>query len=78
VERSAALSEELGLGFPLLADDDHATIRAYGVEDGQNGVAWPSIYVVARDGTVAWRSHAETYKVREAPVAILAALDALP
>ncbi len=63
--------------FPLLSDPDRAVIRAFGVEDAENGVAWPAIYVVGRDGRVRWRSLAETYKKRAAASAIVEALDAL-
>jgi len=49
-------------------------IRAYGVEDAENGIAWPSIFIVGRDGRVKWRSLAETYPVRPAPEVVLEAL----
>jgi alkyl hydroperoxide reductase subunit AhpC len=52
--------------------------RAYGVEDAENRISWPSLFVVGRDGNVSWRSIAQTYKVRAAPAQILQALDALP
>lgn len=77
VARSGVLAEELDLPFALLADQDRAAIRVYGVEDGDNSIAWPSIYVVAQDGSIAWSDHAESYRVREAPAIILAAIDAL-
>jgi len=64
--------------FALLSDEQRAVTRAYGVEDAENGVSWPSIFVVGRDGKVAWRSVAQTYKVRTAPAQILQELDALP
>jgi len=75
---SAALAAERGLSFPLLSDRRLSTIRAYGVEDAENGIAWPAIFVVGRDGRIAWRSLSQTYKVRAAPEEILRALDALP
>jgi hypothetical protein len=53
-------------------------IRAYVVEDAENRISWPSLFVVGRDGNVSWRSIAQTYKVRAAPAQILQALDALP
>jgi hypothetical protein len=52
--------------------------RAYGVEDAENRISWPSLLVVGRDGNVSWRSIAQTYKVRAAPAQILQALYALP
>lgn len=58
----------------MLSDEERKVIRAFGIEDGENGIAWPAIYVISREGRVAWRSLSETYKEREAPAAILAAL----
>ncbi len=75
---SAELAKKLGVTFPLLSDEQRAVTRAYGVEDAENGVSWPSIFVVDRNGKVAWRSVAQTYKVRAAPAQTLQALDALP
>ena len=51
-------------------------IRAYGVEDQENGIAWPAIFIVGRDGKVRWRSLAETFKVRPTSEVVLEALDA--
>lgn len=42
-ELSHALAERLGVTFPLLSDEDLSAIRAYGVEDAENGVAWRSL-----------------------------------
>jgi len=75
---SAALAAERGFTFPLLSDRRLSTMRAYGVEDADNGIAWPAIFIVGRDGRIAWRSLSETYKARAAPEEILRALDALP
>jgi len=44
------------------------------VEDPENQIAWPAIFVVARDGKVRWRSLAEVYKVRPAVEVVLEAL----
>jgi hypothetical protein len=35
-------------------------IRAYVVEDAENRISWPSLFVVGRDGNVSWRSIAQT------------------
>ena len=64
--------------FPVLSDEQRAATRAYGVEDAENRISWPSLFVVGRDGNVSWRSIAHTYKVRAAPAQILQSLDALP
>ncbi len=76
-ELSHALAERLGVTFPLLSDEDLSAIRAYGVEDAENGVAWPAIFIVGRDGRVAWRSLAETYRERTASRVVLEALDGI-
>jgi len=76
LERSKALAEKLGVTFPLLSDRKREAIRAYGVEDQENGIAWPAIFIVGRDGNVRWRSLAETFKVRPTSEVVLEALDA--
>lgn len=74
-ETSAALAKKLGVTFPLLSDEARTAIRAYGVEDAENGIAWPAIFVVGEDGKIAWRQISQTYKLRALPRQIL---DALP
>jgi peroxiredoxin len=73
-ERSRALAGKLGLPYPLLSDVDLTVTRAFGLEDVENGISWPALYVVTPDGTVRWRSLSETYKERAAPDLILQAL----
>ena len=65
---------KLGVTFPLLSDVDRSTIRAYGVEDEENRIAWPAIFIVAPDGMIRWRDLAETYKERPTSEVILQAL----
>lgn len=63
------------LTFPLLSDPDRKIMKAYGVEDPETELAWPSIYIVdAPDGKVAWRWAADIYKDRIAAADVLAAL----
>ncbi len=69
------MANELGIVFPILSDPDLSVIRRYGVEDEQNGIAWPAIFIVDRDGRVAWRSLTAIYKVRPASDVVLQALD---
>ena len=71
---SAALASKLGITFPLLSDESRATIRAYGVEDAENGIAWPAIFIVDKQGKIVWRALAETYKLRAGLKQILEAL----
>lgn len=47
------------------------TIRAYGVDDEENGIAWPAIFVVGKDGKVVWRDVTSDYKVRPATAEVL-------
>jgi glutaredoxin-dependent peroxiredoxin len=75
-EKSNQLAVKLGITFPLLSDVNRSAIRAYGVEDAENGIAWPAIFIVAPDGTIRWRSLAETYKERPTSEVILDALTA--
>jgi peroxiredoxin len=71
---SADLAKKLGITFPLLSDTSRATIRAFGVEDGENGISWPAIFIVDKKGKIDWRSLAQTYKIRAMSEQILAAL----
>lgn len=63
-ERARALAEGLHLTFPLLADPTLGVIRSFGVEDVENGIAWPAVFVIGRDAKIVWRAAAETYKRR--------------
>jgi peroxiredoxin len=74
-EKSRALAQKLGLQFPLLSDPGREVIRGFGVEDAENGIAWPAIFILDADRRVAWRSLAETFKVRPASAVVLQALD---
>jgi peroxiredoxin len=74
VERNRALADELGLDFPILADPDRAVIRAYGVDDPENRIAWPAIFVIGRDGTIVDRDLAVDYRVRPQVAAIIEAI----
>ena len=64
VPAGRALTDKLGLGFPILSDPKATAIRAFGVYDEDTEIAWPSIFVVAKDGTVVKRWLADTYKER--------------
>jgi peroxiredoxin len=53
-----AFAQSLGLGFPLLADDEPpgAVARAYGVLDPDSGRSRRAVFVVDRSGVVRWRT----------------------
>ena len=57
-ERSRALTQQLGLAFPLLCDPSRAAVRAFAVfnEREKGGIAYPSTFVLDRDRTVRFRS----------------------
>lgn len=66
VAAGRALTDKLGLGFPILSDHKAEAIRAFGVFDEDTEIAWPSIFVVGKDGTVLKRWLADTYSQRVA------------
>jgi thioredoxin-dependent peroxiredoxin len=68
-ERNRKLAERFELTYPLLADPDRAVIKGYGVDDAQNEIAWPAVFIIAKDGRVAWRALSETYLYRDRPLA---------
>jgi len=70
----AELAKKLGVTFPLLSDESRATIRAFGVQDLENDISWPAIFIVDKTGKILWRSLAQTYKIRAMPKQILEAL----
>jgi peroxiredoxin len=76
VAKSKDLAQSLGLSFPLLSDPDLAVIRAYGVADESNEIAWPSEFLVDRDGTIRWRATAESVGTRPSVADVLRAYDA--
>ena len=52
--------------FPLLSDEGRTTIRAYGIEDAENGISWPAIFIVDKAGKVVWRTRANLPDSRHA------------
>lgn len=54
-----AFAEKLGIDFPLLSDWEGTTCAAYGVRyeswKGHEGLAKRSVFVIDRDGTIAYR-----------------------
>lgn len=70
------LSSKIAVDFPLLADTDRAVIKQYGVEDGENEIAWPALFVIDKSGKIARRIMLETYKERPTKDALIDALDA--
>ena len=55
VVRLRKLAEEIPtLAFPLLADEQSSTAKAYGAFDVSRGVVSPVTYVVDRSGKIVW------------------------
>jgi peroxiredoxin len=71
------------LNFPLLSDPGHRVIDAYGVRnpaydnDKNAGTPHPAVYVIDKDGKVAWVKVESDYKNRPGNAEIRAALDKL-
>jgi len=77
-------SDERGeINFPLLSDPDHRTIDAYGLHDpaydGDKfaGIPHPAVYVIGKNGIVAWAKVESNYRERPRNEEIRAALDSL-
>jgi len=56
---SSKLAADLGLHFPLLSDPDLRVASAYGVAMKGRDIAVPSVFVVRRDRTIAWKKIGE-------------------
>ncbi len=72
-----------GIEYPLLADPDLAVIDAYGVRhpDGVGegrDIARPAIFLIDRQGRIAWRQLTDNYRIRVRPGQILEELAAIP
>ena len=71
------------VNFPILSDPDHKIIDAYGLHDpaydGQKveGIPHPAVYVIDRQGKVAWAKIESDYKQRPTNEEIRAALGRL-
>jgi peroxiredoxin len=71
------------INFPLLSDPDHKTIDAYGLHDPaydggkSEGIPHPAVYVIDKNGVVAWTKVESNYRERPTNDEIRAALDSL-
>ena len=58
------------VNFPMLSDTDHRVIDAYGIRDpaynGQKfeGIPHATVYIIDKDGRIAWTKVETDYKVR--------------
>lgn len=76
MDKSKKLSDALALSFPLLSDPGLMVTKKYGVADEENGTAWPAVFIIRKDGHVAWRAISETYKERPLAEELLSQLKA--
>jgi peroxiredoxin len=82
-ENKIAADGRGAIGFPLLSDPDHRVIDGYGLRDPAytaqkfDGVPYPTVYVIDKDGRVAWAKVSQDYRQRASNPEIRAALDSL-
>lgn len=72
MEQARAVVEQQDLPFPVLADDDRAVTRAYGLLDQDHDwidadISIPAQILVGTDGTVKWRHVSRFIQDRLAP-----------
>ena len=71
------------INFPLLSDPEHKSVDEYGLRDpayeGQKvfGIPHPAVYVIDKQGKVAWSKIESNYRERPTNHEIRAALNAL-
>lgn len=68
---SSKLAADLGLHFPLLSDADLHAASAYGVAMQGRDIAVPSVFVVRRDRTIAWKKVGEDVTDRPSAAEVL-------
>jgi peroxiredoxin len=82
-EKKIAADGKGGIPFPLLSDPEHRVIDAYGLRDPAytkqqfDGVPYPTVYVIDKEGRVAWSQVNHDYKQRASNQEIRAALNSL-
>ena len=76
-EDSAKMKSELGLGFPLLSDEDEQVIKRYGLfhSGGKNGadISRPAVLLLDGQGIIRWAMFTDNVRVRAHPDALLEA-----
>ncbi len=75
-EPGKLLASKLGLAFPIVSDPKATALEAFGVFDTETEIAWPSIFVISRDGKIVHRWLADTFSERVVTADVLKALDA--
>lgn len=74
---NTAFAERLGLSFPLLSDFKRTTSAAYGVLDEERGFSERALFVIDRDGRLAYRDVSPVLSEIPDNEALIAALESL-
>lgn len=81
-QRNRRAAAAWGVDFPLLSDPAAQVIREYGVLHQAGGpggdIARPAVFVLDRQGRIAWRELTDNWRVRVRPERILDELGRLP
>ena len=78
VRRIARFTEEFGITFPILADEDSAVIRRYGIlntlidlDEDRYGIPFPGTYLTDTTGRIVQKFFNQHYRIRESAAHIL-------
>jgi peroxiredoxin len=74
---NTAFAERLGLSFPLLSDFKRAASAAYGVLNEERGFSERALFVIDRDGRLAYRDVSPTLAEIPDNEALITALESL-
>lgn len=80
-ERNREVMDNAKLAFPILADESRAATRAFGVLHARGSpsgtdIPVPSMFLIDRDGVIAWERIAEAVQDRPDPREVIAAIRA--
>lgn len=82
-DENQRLAESAGIEFALLSDPAAKVVTAFGLlhrgasmEGGD--IARPAVFIIDRQGKVAWRSLTDNWRVRVRPETIVSELEKLP
>jgi len=56
IEKSTITKEEFDIHFPVLSDQKTEVIRAYGVYSWEEGIAFPTTFIIDKGGIIRWHS----------------------
>ena len=83
VEDNRKLAESAHLAFSLLDDSEGKAMDAFGLRhsgasiDGGD-IARPAVFIIDRDGRIAWRELTDNWRVRVRPETVIEQLKRLP